>query len=134
MRKGSASFTLIEVMLAVAIFAFAAVGFTVALNDVLGINAEMMRTSQRRQMVESLAARILAASNNLQEQGARPSEAKFKTWELKCSFQRTKPIFLAASNPAANRPVQGWFLVGVRAEGKNSETLDGVSFLVWPQR
>jgi hypothetical protein len=111
------------------------VGFTVALNDVLGINAEMMRTSQRRQAVESLAARILAASNNLQDRGKQwQAEAKYKTWELQSSCQMADRIVLSGTNQAANRPVQGWFLVGVRAEGKNSETLDGVSFLVWPQR
>ena len=80
MKKGAAYFTLIEVMLSVAIFAFAAVGFAVALNDVLGINVEMMRTSQRRQAVESLAARILAASNNLQDRSKQwQTEAKYKT-------------------------------------------------------
>jgi len=34
-RRGAAAFTLIEVMLSVAVFAFAAVGFAVALNEVM---------------------------------------------------------------------------------------------------
>ena len=135
MKKGAASFTLIEVMLAVAVFAFAAVGFAVALNDVLGINVEMMRTSQRRQAVESLAARILAASNNLQDRGKQwQTEAKYKTWELQSSCRMADPIFLSGTNQAANRQMQGWFLVGARAAGKNGESLDAVSFLLWPQR
>ena len=135
MKKSSPSFTLIEVMLAVAVFAFAAVGFAVALNDVLGINVEMMRASQRRQAVESLAARILASSNNLQDRGQQwePVE-KYKTWELQRSCRMADPITLVGTNPAANRPVQGWFLVGARAAGKNGESLDSVSFLLWPQR
>lgn len=133
MKKISASFTLIEVMLAVAVFAFAAVGFAVALNDVLGINVEMMRTSQRRQAVESVAARILAASNNLQEWNH--TEAKSKTAEIQSFCRQTKPIQLAGSNPAVNRQVQGWFQAGVRVLGNNGETLDSVSFLLWgPQR
>lgn len=135
MKKGSSSFTLIEVMLAVAVFAFAAVGFAVALNDVLGINVEMMRTSQRRQAVESLAARILAASNNLQDRGVQwQTEAQYKTWELQSSCRLVEPIVLTGANPAANRQVLGWFLLGVRAAGKNGESLDAVSFLLWPQR
>lgn len=135
MKKNSSSFTLIEVMLAVAVFAFAAVGFAVALNDVLGINVEMMRTSQRRQAVESLAAQILAASNNLQDQGQQwRTEAKYKTWELQSSCHLADPLTLATSNPAAFRQVQGWFLLGARAVGKNGENLDAVSFLLWPQR
>ncbi len=135
MKTASASFTLIEVMLAVAVFAFAAVGFAVALNDVLGINVEMMRTSQRRQAVESLAARILAASNNLQDRGTQwQTEAKYKTWELQSSCRAADPLTLSGSNPAAYRQVQGWFLLGTRAAGKNGESLDAVSFLLWPQR
>jgi len=135
MKKGAASFTLIEVMLAVAVFAFAAVGFAVALNDVLGINVEMMRTSQRRQAVESLAARILAASNNLQDRGKQwQAEAKYKTWELQSSCRMADPIVLSGTNQAANRQMQGWFLVGARAAGKNGESLDAVSSLLWPQR
>jgi prepilin-type N-terminal cleavage/methylation domain-containing protein len=39
MNTETRGFTLIEVMLAVAIFAFAVVGFGVALNDVLGVNS-----------------------------------------------------------------------------------------------
>lgn len=135
MKNASPSFTLIEVMLAVAVFAFAAVGFAVALNDVLGINVEMMRTSQRRQAVESLAARILAASNNLQDRGQQwQTETKYKTWELQSSCRSADPIVLTGSNQAANRQIQGWFLLGVRAADKNGESLDAVSFLLWPQR
>ena len=69
MRKKAGGFTLIEVMLAVAIFAFAAIGFAAALNDVLGINLELLRSGGRRQAVESLAAQILASTNNLQASG-----------------------------------------------------------------
>ena len=76
MRRGAASFTLIEVMLSVAVFAFAAVGFAVALNEVIGINVELLRTGMRRQAVESCAARILSTTNNLQPTGKefRPVE------------------------------------------------------------
>ena len=75
-RRGDSSFTLIEVMLAVAVFAFAAVGFTVALNEVIGINVELLRTGMRRQAVESCAARILAVTNNLQ-----PTRREFRAVE-----------------------------------------------------
>ena len=76
MKRGSPSFTLIEVMLAVAVFAFAAVGFAVALNEVIGINVELLRTGMRRQAMESCAAKILATTNNLQPTGKefRPIE------------------------------------------------------------
>lgn len=133
MKKKSASFTLIEVMLAVAVFAFAAVGFAVALNDVLGINVEMMRTSQRRQEVESLAAKILATANNLQPQDWQ-KERTFKTWDLESSFRQTEAIIITSTNPAANRQVFGWYVAGVRACTKNGETLDAISFLLMPQR
>ena len=81
MRRGAASFTLIEVMLSVAVFAFAAVGFAVALNEVIGINVELLRTGMRRQAVESCAARILSTTNNLQ-----PTGKSFGRWRMMGCF------------------------------------------------
>ena len=77
MKDISRSFTLIEVMLAVAIFAFAAVGATVSLNNILSITSEATKVNQQRQAVESLAAKILASSNNLQ-----PTEFVQEPWPL----------------------------------------------------
>jgi len=133
MRKGSSGFTLIEVMLAVAIFALAAVGFAKGLNDILGLNVEMVRTAQRRQAVESLAAKILAASNNLVDQGSQwQTVEKFKTWSLEQSVQAPEPIALVSINNT--RLVGGWMQVRIQAVDKNKERLDAVSFLLWPQR
>ncbi len=134
MKRKSHGFTLIEVMLAVAIFAFAAVGFAVALNDVLGINLEMVRANQRRQAVESMAAKILASSNNLPDQGKQwQTEEKYRTWNLEKSVSATTPITITGNNNTASRLVSGWVQVSLRAQGKG-ETLDAVSFLLWPQR
>ncbi|MCX6936161.1 MAG: prepilin-type N-terminal cleavage/methylation domain-containing protein [Verrucomicrobia bacterium] len=134
MKRKSHGFTLIEVMLAVAIFAFAAVGFAVALNDVLGINLEMVRANQRRQAVESMAAKLLASSNNLPDQGKQwQTEEKYRTWNLEKSVSATTPITITGNNNTASRLVSGWVQVSLRAQGKG-ETLDAVSFLLWPQR
>jgi prepilin-type N-terminal cleavage/methylation domain-containing protein len=136
MRKSSPSFTLIEVMLAVAIFAFAAVGATVSLNNILAITSEASTVNQQRQAVESLAARILASSNNLQRTDFVQEEWPLSTnWTLWKSLEPIDPpIQLTQTNaPSATRPVGGWWRVTVRAQ-QGKRVVDSVSFLVWPER
>ena len=137
MRKKAGGFTLIEVMLAVAIFAFAAIGFAAALNDLLGINLALLRSGGRRQMVESLAAQILATTNNLQATGnrfvaVRNDGAIFLTQSVNPVLP---PIELPNSVPGAGpRTISGWWQVKIRAETKKGEVLEGISFLLWPTR
>ena len=136
MKRGSPSFTLIEVMLAVAVFAFAAVGFTVALNEVIGINVELMRTGMRRQAVESCAARILAVTNNLQRtKGFRDLEDD-GVFFLKAAVNPIEPpIELpGTNNSVAPRLMRGWWMVEIQAETKKEVPLERISFLIWPQR
>ena len=137
MRRGAASFTLIEVMLSVAVFAFAAVGFAVALNEVIGINVELLRTGMRRQAVESCAARILSTTNNLQPTGKefRPVEDDGVLF-LKAAVNPIEPpIELpGTNNSVAPRPMRGWWMVEIQAETKKEVPLERISFLIWPQR
>ena len=136
-RRGDSSFTLIEVMLAVAVFAFAAVGFTVALNEMIGINVELLRTGMRRQAVESCAARILAVTNNLQ-----PTRREFRAVEddgvffLKAAVNPIDPpIELpGTNNSAAPRRLGGWWEVQIQATTKKGAPLESISLLMWPQR
>jgi len=134
MRKGSLGFTLIEVMLAVAIFAFAVVGFAVALNDVLGVNSEILRTAQRRQAVESVAAQILARSNNFAETGwvEVPGWGSAKTWTV---TQRIQPVLVNVPGPNnAVMTLGGWWRVEIRALDEKEQPLDRIAFLLWGQR
>jgi hypothetical protein len=137
MRRGVASFTLIEVMLSVAVFAFAAVGFAVALNEVIGINVELLRTGMRRQAVESCAARILSTTNNLQPTGKefRPVEDDGIIF-LKAAVNPIEPwIELPGTNNSATaRRIGGWWMVEIQAETKKEVPLERISFLIWPQR
>ena len=124
-------------MLAVAVFAFAAVGFTVALNEVIGINVELLRTGMRRQAVESCAARILAVTNNLQ-----PTRREFRAVEddgvffLKAAVNPIDPpIELpGTNNSAAPRRLGGWWEVQIQATTKKGAPLESISLLMWPQR
>ncbi len=136
MKRGSPSFTLIEVMLAVAVFAFAAVGFSVALNEVIGIQVELLRTGMRRQAVESCAARILAVTNNLQPtKGFRDLEND-GVFFLKAAVNPIEPpIELPGTNNSmAPRLMGGWWMVEIQAETKKEVPLERISFLIWPQR
>jgi len=136
MRRGSPSFTLIEVMLAVAVFAFAAVGFAVALNEVIGINVELLRTGMHRQAVESCAARILAVTNNLQPtKGFRDVEDD-GVFFLKAAVNPIDPLIElpGTNNNTTTRKIGGWYQVEIRAETKKKEFLESIAFLMWPQR
>jgi prepilin-type N-terminal cleavage/methylation domain-containing protein len=136
MKRGSPSFTLIEVMLAVAVFAFAAVGFAVALNEVIGINVELLRTGMRRQAMESCAAKILATTNNLQPtKGFRDVEDDGVIF-LKAAVNPIEPwIELPGTNNSAMaRRIGGWWMVEIQAETKKEVPLERISFLIWPQR
>ena len=136
MKRGSPSFTLIEVMLAVAVFAFAAVGSAMALNEVIGIHVELLRTGMRRQAVESCAARILAVTNNLQPtKGFRDVENDGVFFLKVAVNQIDPPIELpGTNNSATTRPLSGWWQVEIQARTKKEELLESISFLMWPQR
>jgi len=136
MKRGARSFTLIEVMLAVAIFAFAAVGATVSLNNILAITSEATTINQQRQAVESLAAKILASSNNLQRTDFVQEPWPLSTnWTLWKSLQPINPpIEIAMTNaPNGTRSIAGWWQVTVRAQ-QGKQVVDSVSFLIWPER
>jgi prepilin-type N-terminal cleavage/methylation domain-containing protein len=136
MKGAARSFTLIEVMLAVAIFAFAAVGATVSLNNILAITSEASTVNQQRQAVESLAAKILASSNNFQ-----PTDFVQEPWPISTNWTLWKrvelldpPIQVTPPNSTnATRMLSGWWLVTVRAQ-QGKKVVDSVSFLVWPER
>lgn len=137
MKRGAASFTLIEVMLSVAVFAFAAVGFAVALNEVIGINVQLLRTGMRRQAVESCAAKILSTSNNLQPTGKefRPVEDDGVLFLKAAMNPIDPPIELpGTNNSVAPRLMGGWWMVEIQAETKKEVPLERISFLIWPQR
>lgn len=136
MRKKSRGFTLIEVMLAVAIFAFAVVGFGVALNDVLGVNSEILRTAQRRQAIESVAAQILARTNNLQpstQWQKIPGWGSDTTWTLEQWVRPIEPFFVAGPNNT-QIPMAGWWQVDLRAVDEQKRPTDRIAFVLWGQR
>lgn len=135
MKPAGRGFTLIEVMLAVAIFAFAVVGFGVALNDVLGINSEILRTAQRRQAIESVAAQFLAMSNNFVETSRwtpLPDWGSEETWTI---VHQVKPVRIELSGTNnVSRPLDGWWRVDLEARNAQGQPLDRIAFLLWGQR
>ena len=117
-----------------AVFAFAAVGSARALNEVIGIHMELLRTAMKRQAVESCAARILAVTNNLQPtKGFRDVEDD-GVFFLKASVNPIDIELPGTNNNATTRKIGGWYQVEIRAETKKKEFLESISFLMWPQR
>lgn len=135
MSSRSAAFTLIEVMLAVAIFAFAVVGFGVALNDVLGVNSEILRTAQRRQAIESVAAQILAVSNNLAETDWMdvPGWGSKASWVLQQKIELLRKVDLTTSNNALVS-LQNLYLVELRALDAKEKAIDRIAFILTSPR
>lgn len=134
MKKCAPGFTLLEVMLAVAIFAFAVVGFGVALNDVLGVNSEILRTAQRRQAIESVAAQILARSNNFADSGWTevPGWGSEKAWSLS---QQIRPVLVNVPGPNnTSLEMGGWWRVDLRAVDEKGKPVDRIAILLWGQR
>lgn len=135
--KARRAFTLIEVMLAVAVFSVAAVGFAVALNDVLGIQGQLMKNSQVRQAVESCAAKILATTNNLVPTGkGYVEDPAFSTEQIRLEIRANPllpPIQLPTPDGRSTRSLGGWWQVEIRALDRNKAWVDGVSFLLWPR-
>ena len=136
MSKKSGGFTLIEVMLAVAIFAFAVVGFGVALNDVLGVNSQILRTAQRRQAIESVAAQILARSNNFQESGwtVVPGWGSEKTWTLEQQVRQLRDLQVAGPNNTSVPLPAMWWQVDLRALDETEPPVDRIAVILWGQR
>lgn len=58
------AFTLIEVMLAMAIFAVMITGFALALDQALNMYRQLGDVSRNRRLLESAAALVLATNNN----------------------------------------------------------------------
>jgi len=87
-------------------------------------------------MVESLAAEILATTNNLQPTGNRFLPVRNDgTIFLTQSVNLVPPFELPNSVPGAGpRTISGWCQVKIRAETKKGEVLEGISFLLWPTR
>jgi hypothetical protein len=136
MKRGSPSFTLIEVMLAVAVFAIAVLGSARALEEMIGIHLELLQTGMRRQAVESCAARILATTNNPQSTGRKGQpigdDGTIFLWAV---VTQTNSIQLPVpNNSATTRGLSGWCQVEIQARTKKEELLESISFLMWPQR
>ena len=135
MKRGCPSFTLIEVMLAVAVFAFAAVGFAVALNEVIGINVELLRTVTRRQAMESCAAKILAATNRLEQTDEKGLPIEDDGTIFLVMHPIKSPVELpGANNSPTTRKIAGWWEVQIQATTKKGAQLESISFLMWPWR
>jgi len=138
MKATRTAFTLIEVMLAVAVFSFAVVGFGVALNEVLGINAEFLELAEKRQALDAAAARVLAVSNNLVETDWQrlPGWGSEKRWWI---VQRTQPVPpFEVPGPNNTRVfLAGWWRVELRVETPGqgrSAGEDRVAVMLWSPR
>jgi hypothetical protein len=86
--------------------------------------------------VESLAAKILASSNNLQRTDFVQEEWPLTTnWTLWKKLEPIDPpIEVTLPNTTnATRRISGWWQVTVQAR-QGKQVVDSVSILIWPER
>lgn len=136
MKRNSAGFTLIEMMLAVAIFAFAVVGFAVALNDVLGVNSEILRTAQRRQAIESAMALLLARTSNLVPSNGWEEIPEWGSETTGTLEQRVRQLETFSVSGPNNTTVQvsGWWQVDLRALDDRKQPADRIGVILYGAR
>jgi prepilin-type N-terminal cleavage/methylation domain-containing protein len=126
--RASRSFTLIEVMLAVAIFATMITGFAVALDHALAMYIDLGQISKNRRMIESAASLVLATNNNLMASG----DENFPDTNLAGVRWRTEEVRVSLTNGEVSPPFRKIILeIG---GAKSDLGLQKMSFILTPMR
>lgn len=128
--KSPCAFSLLEVMVATAVFTLAVVGLARGLEDMIGVlgGAARLQTSQRE--LDSAAMRILATSNRIspleqwipvngQEKGANIIQQK---------IERVQGLRLSPAPGQMEVPVTSWVRVRLRAD-QDAESSEELVFL-----
>lgn len=121
--KKSAAFSLLEVMLAMAVFALAVVGLARALGDMIGVLGGTARLQNSQQALDSAAMRILATSNRISPRESWvpvPGQEKGDL-VIRQRVERVEGVRLAPAPGTLEVAVAGWVRVRLRADqGANS--------------
>lgn len=126
--KANPSFTLIEVMLAVAIFATMITGFAVALDRALAMYIDLGQISKNRRMLESAASLVLATNNNPMPSG----EENFPGPKLAGVRWKTDEVRVLLTNGEVLPPFRKIILQTGGA--KSDPAIQKMSFILPPMR
>jgi len=128
--KKSEAFSLLEVMLATAVFSLAVVGLARGLGDMIGVLGDTVELQNSQRALDSAAMRILATSNRI-----LPRESWIPVPEQEKGGilvrQRVERVDQVRLSPAPNQmevPVLGWVKVRLRAD-QGAESSEELVFL-----
>ena len=128
--KSSGAFSLLEVMVATAVFTLAVVGLARGLEDMIGVlgGAARLQTAQRE--LDSAAMRILATSNRISpRQRWLPVNEQEKGADIILQrIDRVEGLRLSAAPGQIEVPVTSWVKVRLRAD-RDAESSEELVFL-----
>ena len=128
--KKSRAFSLLEVMLATAVFSLTVVGLARGLGDMIAVLGETAGLQQSQRDLDSAAMRILATSNRIPPRESWVPVPGQGT-EGNVIRQRVERIEQVRLSPAPGQmevPVVGWVKVRLRAD-QNAESSEELVFL-----
>ena len=128
--KSSCAFSLLEVMVATAVFTLAVVGLARGLEDMIGVlgGAARLQTAQRE--IDSAAMRILATSNRISPaESWRPVNGQEKGANIiRQKIERVEGLRLSPAPGQMEVPVTRWVMVRLRAD-QDAESSEELVFL-----
>lgn len=118
MRRGP-GFSLLEVLLATAIFSIAVLGLALNLDTMVGVVGGAARLQESQRALDSAAMRLLATSNFLSPSDWEPVSGQAKNEiQVKQQVKRVEElaeIQIPAAPGLRPTPVRGWVVVRMRA-------------------
>lgn len=129
MTKPSA-FSLLEVMLATAVFSLAVVGLARGLGDMIGVLGDAARLQNSQRALDSSAMRILATSNRISPRESWVAASGQEKGEdiIRQRVDRVEGLRLSPTPGAIEVPVTGWVKVRLRAD-RGAESSEEMVFL-----
>ena len=124
--RSSRAFSLLEVMLATAVFSLAVVGLARGLGDMIGVLGGTVALQKSQRALDSAAMRILATSNRVPPTGRISLAGQEKEAAIICQeVKRVEGVRLPPVPGQMEAPVLGWVVVRLWAElgAESSEEL-----------
>lgn len=126
----SRGFSLLEVMLATAVFSLAVVGLARGLGDMIGVLGDTTRVQKSQRALDSTAMRILATSNRISPRESWVPVLGQEKGEniIRQRVERVEGLRLSPEAGKMEVPVAGWVVVRLRAD-QGSESSEELVFL-----
>lgn len=128
--KKAPAFSLLEVMLATAVFSLAVVGLARGLGDMMGVLGGTARLQNAQRALDSAAMRILATSNRIppRESWVPVLGQEKGDSVIRQRVERVERVKLSPAPGQMEAPVLGWVKIRLRAD-QGAESSEELVFL-----